>query len=41
VGFNSVERIDEALEMRGKRLTDEEVKFLEEPYVPKPVQGHK
>lgn len=40
VGFNSVKRIDEALGIRGKSLTDEDVKYLEEPYVPKPVAGH-
>ncbi|KAI9698984.1 MAG: hypothetical protein M1836_003173 [Candelina mexicana] len=40
VGFNSIERIDEALEIRGKSLTDEEVKYLEEPYQPKPIVGH-
>jgi aryl-alcohol dehydrogenase-like predicted oxidoreductase len=40
VGFNSVKRVDEACDVRGKTLTDEEVKYLEEPYVPKNVQGH-
>lgn len=39
-GFNSIERVDEACELRGKSLTAEEVKYLEEPYVPKPVVGH-
>ncbi|KAK1513301.1 aldo-keto reductase [Colletotrichum costaricense] len=39
-GFNSVKRIDEACELRGKTLTDEEAKYLEEPYVPKNVIGH-
>ncbi|KAI1408378.1 Aldo/keto reductase [Hypoxylon sp. FL1857] len=39
VGFNSVARVDEACGARGKTLTDEEVKFLEEPYVPKAVIG--
>ncbi|KAI1204419.1 Aldo/keto reductase [Annulohypoxylon truncatum] len=39
VGFNSVARIDEACGARGKTLTAEEVAFLEEPYVPKPVFG--
>jgi len=33
VGFNSISRIDEACGMRGKSLTAEEVKYLEEPYV--------
>lgn len=40
IGFSSVERIDEALETRGKKLTDEEEKYLEEPYVPKTIEGH-
>ncbi|KAI0880671.1 Aldo/keto reductase [Annulohypoxylon maeteangense] len=40
VGFNSVARIDEACGVRGKTLTAEEVAFLEEPYVAKPVVGH-
>ncbi len=40
VGFNSVARIEEACETRGKELTTEEVKYLEEPYVPKPIAGH-
>ncbi|OTA98347.1 hypothetical protein M426DRAFT_326047 [Hypoxylon sp. CI-4A] len=40
VGFNSVSRIEEACEARGRTLTDEEVKFLEEPYVSRDVLGH-
>ncbi len=40
IGFSSVERMDEALDARGKGLTDEEEKYLEELYVPKPIQGH-
>ena len=40
VGFNSTSRIDEACELRGKVLTPEEVKYLEEAYVPKNVMGH-
>ncbi|KAI6086863.1 Aldo/keto reductase [Hypoxylon rubiginosum] len=39
VGFNSVARIDEACGARGKTLTADEVKFLEELYTPKPVFG--
>jgi aryl-alcohol dehydrogenase-like predicted oxidoreductase len=39
-GFNSIKRIDEACELRGKSLTEEDVKFLEEPYKPKPIFGH-
>ncbi|KAF2489111.1 aldo-keto reductase [Lophium mytilinum] len=37
---SSVERLDEACGIRGKDLSEEEVKYLEEPYVPKPVAGH-
>ena len=40
IGFSSVERIDEAVAARGKRLTEEEEKYLEELYVPKAIQGH-
>lgn len=40
VGINSVARMDEAIGVRGKELSDEEVKYLEEPYVPKAIQGH-
>ncbi|WYZ39609.1 hypothetical protein EsH8_III_001523 [Colletotrichum jinshuiense] len=39
-GFNSVKRIDEAGELRGKSLTEDEVKYLEEPYVPRNIIGH-
>jgi len=40
VGFSNLTRLDEAAEVRGKTLTDEEIKYLEEPYVPKAVVGH-
>ncbi|KDN65667.1 putative aldo-keto reductase [Colletotrichum sublineola] len=39
-GFNSIKRIDDAGELRGKTLTDEEVAYLEEPYIPKNIVGH-
>jgi hypothetical protein len=35
-----VKRIDEACDMRGKSLMDEELMYLEESYVPKPIVGH-
>ncbi|KAE8375719.1 Aldo/keto reductase [Aspergillus bertholletiae] len=35
IGFNTVKRIDEALGVRGKVLTEEEERYLEEPYQPK------
>jgi aryl-alcohol dehydrogenase-like predicted oxidoreductase len=40
IGFSSVERMDEALDAGGKELTEEEEKFLEEPYKPKAIVGH-
>ncbi|CAN8096136.1 unnamed protein product [Discula destructiva] len=40
VGFSKLDRLDEACEVRGKTLTEEEVKYLEEPYQPKNVVGH-
>ncbi|KAL8690624.1 MAG: hypothetical protein Q9224_004364 [Gallowayella concinna] len=40
IGFSSIARMDEALEVRGKELTIEEEKSLEELYKTKPVQGH-
>ncbi|KAK4449577.1 oxidoreductase [Podospora aff. communis PSN243] len=40
IGFSSVERLEEAIAARGKVLTDEEEKYLEELYQPKPIQGH-
>jgi diketogulonate reductase-like aldo/keto reductase len=40
VGFSSVKKVDEGCGVTGKALTDEEMKFLEEPYVPTPVTGY-
>lgn len=40
IGFSSIERIDEAIEVRGKTLTEEEEKYLEELYQPKVNVGH-
>jgi aryl-alcohol dehydrogenase-like predicted oxidoreductase len=40
IGIGKIERIDEALEVRGKSLTEEEMKYLEEPYRPKNISGH-
>ena len=39
VGLNSVERMDEAISAIKFKLTDEEAKYLEEPYMPKKVLG--
>lgn len=40
VGFSSLGRLDEAAGVRGKELTADEMKYLEEPYVPKQIVGH-
>lgn len=40
IGFSSVDRIDDALSARGKELSAEEEKFLEEAYTPLNVEGH-
>ncbi|KAK0671870.1 NADP-dependent oxidoreductase domain-containing protein [Cercophora samala] len=40
VGFNSVERMEEVISARGKVLTEEEEKYLEELYQPKAITGH-
>ena len=40
IGFSSIDRMDEALAVRGKTLTEEEEKYLEEPYVTRDIQGH-
>lgn len=39
IGFSSVKRMDEAIEANGKELSEEDEKYLEEPYQPKPVMG--
>ena len=39
LGLGSVERIDEAVENCKVRLTEEEMKYLEEAYMPKAVTG--
>ncbi|KAJ5107425.1 NADP-dependent oxidoreductase domain-containing protein [Penicillium angulare] len=40
VGCTSVDRIEDMGGLKGKTLTDEEVKYLEEPYEARPVAGH-
>ena len=40
VGLSSVARLDEAVGMKGKALTPEEEKYLEEPYTPVNIEGH-
>ena len=39
VGLSSKARVDQAVEAIKIQLTDEEAEYLEEPYIPKPVQG--
>ena len=40
IGFSSVERMDEALDVRGKNLTEDEENYLEELYETRKVEGH-
>ena len=40
VGLGSKERIDQAVEAVKFELSDEEAKYLEEPYMPKAIQGY-
>jgi aryl-alcohol dehydrogenase-like predicted oxidoreductase len=40
IGFSSVERMDEALEARGKVLSEDEEKYLEELYESRKIVGH-
>ncbi|KLU82484.1 voltage-gated potassium channel subunit beta-2 [Magnaporthiopsis poae ATCC 64411] len=40
IGFSSVERIEQAIGARGKVLTEEETKYLEELYKAKEIAGH-
>jgi aryl-alcohol dehydrogenase-like predicted oxidoreductase len=39
IGFSSAERMDDALSARGKELTAEEEKYLEEAYTPIEIEG--
>lgn len=40
IGFSSVDRIDDALSARGKELSEQEEKHLEEAYAPLEIEGH-
>lgn len=40
IGFSSIDRLDELIGVRGKTLTEEEEKYLEELYIPKAISGH-
>lgn len=37
VGLNSTKRIDEAVASIGVKLSEDEIKYLEEPYIPRAV----
>lgn len=40
IGLNSKERVDQAVDAVKFKLTDDEIKDLEEPYWPKQIQGY-
>jgi aryl-alcohol dehydrogenase-like predicted oxidoreductase len=40
IGLSSKKRIEEAVENVKFKLTDEDAKFLEEPYAPKTIVGY-
>lgn len=40
IGLSSKQRIEESVENVKVKLTEEEVKYLEEPYLPKPTTGY-
>ena len=40
VGLGSIDRIDQAVEAVKFHLSDKECKYLEEPYMPKTIQGY-
>lgn len=40
VGVSKLSRLEDACEVRGKQLTEDEMKYLEEPYKPKVIVGH-
>ncbi len=41
IGTTKPEHVEEAVEATTIKLSDNEIKYLEEPYKPKPVSGHK
>ena len=40
IGIGSIERVDQAVENSKVELTDDDLAYLEEPYIPKPIQGY-
>lgn len=41
VGASSLARLQEVCEVGGKSLTEDEMKYLEEPYLPRTIVGHR
>ncbi|MFP3240809.1 MAG: aldo/keto reductase, partial [Caldivirga sp.] len=41
IGTTKPEHVEEAVGALEIKLTDDEIKYLEEPYKPKPVFGHR
>ena len=40
IGLSSKERIDEAVKNSRIKLSEEDIAYLEEPYLPKAIVGH-
>jgi aryl-alcohol dehydrogenase-like predicted oxidoreductase len=40
IGLGSKERIDQAVDNARYKLSEEDIKYLEEPYMPKTIQGY-
>ena len=40
IGLSNLERMEEALQVRSRELTDTDQRFLEEEYLPKSIMGH-
>lgn len=40
VGAGSLERLEEACAVKGKTLSEDEMQYLEEPYIPRNIMGH-
>jgi aryl-alcohol dehydrogenase-like predicted oxidoreductase len=40
VGLNSAQKVEEMSQLKDKTLSDEEIKYLEEPYKARPIAGH-
>ncbi|KAI9691300.1 MAG: hypothetical protein M1820_009763 [Bogoriella megaspora] len=40
IGLSSIQRIDEAVMNANVKLSEDDIKYLEEPYLPKTISGH-